>query len=461
MSRIRQVQHRLVRGLLHRLVPLPDASPGDGGQSAHPLGACGALPLAPSTIPLAEHGELAQLAGAGSAEISTRLQQALDTGTPGEGPAWSDVAMVASRLIHLAAVQAWAAPDGLLGRTLAGHARFHVVHLVREHPFDDGQPTTTLCYAALLIASFAWPELAETRRWRGPAFAGLGHSLPGLLGADGAPPVPLGPSTRALWASCLARAWADANQLGFPSDADSALLQGVNAVWRICGDTGRPPGEADDTPAILPLGEQPAGHIMRNLVLAWGLDEGAAGVLPDPVCQQLTGCVPSESPIAMAQKQWALWTWRDSGMCVAHSLIRKQPSRFWCHRPDATLQWEVGSQLVVRGSSVDRQLHVARVDGPAVRIVYQSSEGRRTALLRQARLQVVDEGQQEVSWALDQKWELTPTEKGFAGKIGRLQLLIKTDPAWRWTLSPPDASGLTHLRGVGESLQVKSIFEVR
>jgi len=454
---MRHARRRLARALLHRMVDTPDAAPTDGGRGTSPFR--GPLPAPSDALPPCVTLALT----AQAPDIAERLRAWLAENPPGSGAGWDTITVVSLRLIHLAVVRVQADLPTALGRELAGAANYHALHLVREHPFDAGSADAVLCHAALIIAGCAWPELPSGRRWRGPALAGMGRALPQLVGDDGGLQQPLPESLRALWCAALARAFCAANHESFP--ADGALLRGTSAAWRLGGDLGTlPTGSPSPTP-LLPLGDTPVPHTLRNLALVWGLDDGPAGSLPAPVCALLTGSEPTTPPTTMAGKTWSLWSWRDADTCVAHIAIRKRPARVWATGARSMLVWDLADGGLVRGGlDHDGALSRARVDGPAVSIDLSRDDGERRIVLRQARLRVTDTGVRQVRWAIDARWPLAPggtdDKPNFNGKCGRTQLIVTVDPAWRWALSD-EADGVRWLTGEGEIEQVRVTFEVR
>ena len=444
---------RLSRQVLRFLAPDLDASPAEGGLGPHPLGAGGRTPWW-SALPEDDALGGAALLAESSPEEATRLVLAwLDADTPGTGASWAAVDVVAIRLIHLAAFHAWVNTEAGLSERIAGSARAHAAWVFAELPIDESDPVTALCHAALLIAGQAWPALEDARRWRGPALAGLPASLSATVGDDGASTAPPVAAARTLWAAALARAWVEAGGGAFPREADAALARGALALWRVGGDVGLLP-TTPLTP-LLPLGPAPLSHTLRNLTLAWELDDGAPASTDDAACALLASA-PQGPPEVLSGTDWRLWTWRGSGTAAAHRIIKKQPSRVWYSAPQQRLDWSLDEGVVVSGSLPAGTLRVGRVDGNQATLIHEGASGVVDLRMRQARLSITQSGSSEVAWDIPTDWELTPSDKGgYTGKKGRTTLVVKLDPAWQWSLSG------SRLVGRGDPERVKYSFELR
>ena len=452
----RRARARISRQMLRWLAPEIDASPADGGLGAHPLGDT-PRPSWWHALPSDEAlTATAMLAESDPAEATRRMERFLAADTPGTGAGWSDPGQVACRLIHMAAFHAWVNAPEPLSHAIAGSARAHAAWLLAEHPVDDADPDTALCYAALVIAGFAWPSLPGARSWRGPGLTGLSASLPAAIGEDGASRGEPARLVRALWGAALVRCWSEVAGAPLPAAAEGALLSGAEAMWRIGGDTGRLPAPPAPISQLLPLGPTPLAQTLRNLTLTWGLAHGAPAAVDDPAHALLTGSMLSGSPEQMAGDEWQLWTWRASHSAVAHRLIRKRPSRLWYSAAAQRMVWSLDGEALAIGTLPVGTLKVARVDGPQVTLIHLlENDGIRDIRLRQARLSVTDTGMREVTWQLPEGWALTPDDKGgYIGKQGRMTFIVKLGSEWRWTL---DGS---LLRGQGEG-RVKYSFEIR
>jgi len=445
---------RISRQVLRFLAPDLDSSPVEGGLGPHPLGSGGRQPWW-SALPEDDAlGAVALLAESDPTAATERLAAWLAGDTPGEGAAWSAPDIVAIRLIHLAAFHAWVNTEDALSQRIAGQARAHAAWLFAELPIDTAHPDTALCHAALLIAGCAWPSLEDARRWRGPALAGLPASLSEAVGDDGASSYTPALLARTLWATALARGWVEAGGGSLPQAAEDALVRGVLALWRIGGDTGSLP--IASTTALLPLGPAPLSHTLRDLCLAWGLDDGEPATTDDPACLLLAGSLPAGTPESMCGPDWRLWTWRSAGAAAAHRVIRKQPSRVWYSATAQEVDWTHGGASVVSGKLPTGILKVGRVDGNQATLIHLPPTGIVDMRLRQARLSITQSGSASVTWDIPEDWELTADDKGgYTGKRGKVTLIVKLDPSWQWSLSG------RQLVGRGDPERVKYSFELR
>lgn len=403
---VRSPRDRVARALQRRLAPAPDASPVTPGRGPQPLGRAD-LP-AFATPALAELGDLALAAGRGEAVVLPDLT------LPADGP----VERVALRLVHLAAVHAWSRLSDADAERLGGAARAHARFLVRERPVAEGDLDAALVDAALVIAGYAFPALDDAAGWRGTALARLGHSLPAAL-RGGAPSGSPAHAARTLWAVALARAWASASDAALPSPALTALVEGVSALDALAGDSGPLPGEPPP-PALLPLSAGPAHDSLWDLLLAWGLVGGAPRRTADDAVQRLAGRVPTGTPQDVADDDtWRLWSWRESGVAVAHARIKGHAGRVSLRTADGLLSWDLDGAPLIWSTRAGTELTVTRVDGAKTRIIAVDADadpladGRaeRDVLVRQARLLVTDLGRSELHWRLGQAWQLVPGDK--------------------------------------------------
>lgn len=466
IANLDRARRRIARTVLARLAPPVDASPIDGGAAAiGPLSERRATPWW-TELPhgLAPLGEAALLAEFDAALAAERIESWLDADRPGEGASWADADLVAGRLVHLAVAGCRLAPNSDLARRIGGSTSAHVAWLVRNQPIDDTDPTTLLCHAALAIAALAMPALPKAHTWRNAALTGLRRSLPGSLGDDGAPRHDPPRVARALWVAALARSACTATGIAWPAEADGALLAGSDALWRMAGDRGDLPGRRPVPPAILPLGPAPLAHTLRNLVVAWGLDEAPGAQSDDPACALVAGEVPDAPVEAMAGRRWRLWTWRDTGAAVAWREVKKRPSRLWTTARDGWLDWDAGSVPIVRGALAGGagQMTVARVDGPKMRVTHQMGHAVRDVRARQARLVVEDRGVDRLEWELGRDWAFERTEAGWTGEAeSGLELIVQVDPDWTWELHPAPRAWRLVGRGTVGAKPVRSSFEVR
>lgn len=446
---------RVSRGILRLLGPRIDATAAEGGLGAHPLGERRAPWWGELTADDQTLLDAALLAESDPTAATARLESWLSSDTPGEGARWSALDSVACRLIHLAAIHAWVNLPESTAKQLAGSARAHGAWLFREHASEPGDPDVALAHAALVIAGLAWPALESARSFRGPGLGGLSSSLADATGEDGpgsADPTRL---ARAAWAAALTRAWLEASGASLPAAADGALIRAATALHRIGGDAGILPEPAAPVSPLLPLGPAPLPHTLHNLLVAWGLHQPPGAAADDPACALLTGAVPAPGAAPMAGADWRMWAWRASGVAVAHRLIRKMPARAWVSAPARRFSLNLDGETVLDADMPAGDLRVARVDGNQATLMVDHSGGTRDIRLRQARVTVADEGLSEVRWRLP-AWPREPNDKGFQARApSGAQLIIKTDPAWRWV-----CQGDT-LVGTGDPGPVKYSFELR
>ncbi len=464
---LRTTRDKLLRAVLRQATPDVDATPVDGGRGPQPLGEPDLASF--DTGPLGGLGQAALAAGRGT---STGLDGAIAWiagDRAGEGADWADPADVAVRLIHLAAVQAWTRPDPGQRAAIGGSARAHAVWLIRERPFDDADDAVCLGHCALVIAGLSWPALPEARDWTGVGLAGLRTSAPALVGNDGAPAAssPLA-AARALWALALTRAWCRAAGAALPVDAVGALVQGANALWRIQGDSDDLPRLGAPVAGLLPLSDHSIASTLRDLLLAWDLDEGeAAADRPDPAVLRLAGRTADAAAEPMApDNDWQLWSWRGAGVAVAHARIKGARGRAYYQQQDGRFQWELDGVPLLSGQRHPARLEIARRDGAKARIIacppgqdtFADDRPERDILLQKARVVVTDRGVDHIEWSLGEGWDLALDDKGnWAGEQdGRTMVVKLDDDGWTWTVRG------NHIEGHGDpTVAVRSIFEVR
>lgn len=302
---------------------------------------------------------------------------------PGESAGWVHPSDVSFRLVH------WAIGVGALGdaldpdlrRRVAGAARVHALAALAElgHQPDDHRRVAHA--AALVLAGFGWPGLAEAARFRGGGLSWLGRSLPAQILADGSP---RWGSTEALRVvaqlGVLCRGVCERG--GLPSSVGPALEQATFFLGAL-GDT------------LPPFGAAPVESL--------GVALGDAPPVPD--------------------KDWSMLTFRDGGWVIARSMHKGAINRLvvrvgqaegpWAHHDAGQIAWELGSTPILvdpgtdappaeRGAlpwpSAEREpppeLTMARQDGREVRVVVQRvgrrAEARRDVLLAATRLVVTD-----------------------------------------------------------------------
>ncbi|RME25876.1 MAG: hypothetical protein D6798_07900, partial [Deltaproteobacteria bacterium] len=207
---------------------------------------------------------------------------------------------------------------------------------------------------------------------------------------------------------------------------------------------------------------------LRDLVLAWGLDDGPrAGSDDDPAVLRLAGRMAGDPPSPMAPDgAWQLWSWRGSGAAVAHATIKGGRIRVYFQAHGGRFEWSFDDRIVVQGRREPARLAVARRDDTKVRLIaidpgadpFSDDREQRDILAQKARVLVTDRGVDRVEWTLGDGWDLARDDKGaWIGDLGDRTLVAKfDDDRWTWTVrgnrieghGPPDVA-------------VRSIFELR
>ena len=448
------VRQNISRRILHRMAPSVDASPAEGGLGVSPF--ANVQPEAWWTaLPNDDHTlqSTVMLAFCDPNEAQVRLESWLVADTPGAGAQWTQFDQVACRLIHLAVLHAKLSLPSATAQTLAGSARAHGAWLIRALADAPPSADVAVAHAALIICSLSWPSLPEASNFRGPAQKGLPTSLGQTTGDDGPGTGSPAQLARAAWAVALAKAWSQANNSLLHRDVDGAWLRAVNALWRIGGDAGALPDDPS-TCALLPLGTTPLPHTLRNLAVAWGMEAGPPAAVTDLACELLAQDLTGQAD-SMAAADWRMWSWRASDVSVSHRLIRKKPARVWCSAPQQQLHMSLGDLALLCTAMPQGTLRVARVDGNQATWLYDHGQHTRDIRLRQARVSITDTGLSSVRWELPNS-ECTPNDKGFEAPIpGGGQLIVKTDPQWRWVIQ--DGA----LIGTGPPERVRYSFEIR
>jgi len=442
-----RLKRAVSRGFLNLLGPRIDASPAEGGLGAHPLKA--AAPPWGRVLP--PDPTLRDIALTADPDHAASRLRAIPAGAE---PA-DDVAVVSCRLLHLSTAHARLNLPGDLASRVAGMARADAAWLFRQQALPHGDPDLALLHAALLTAGLAWPALEDARAFRSAGISGLRHSLGDATGEDGPGGAEPAALARAAWAVCIARAWLDAGRASLPRDADAALLRACTALWRIGGDSGTLPSPVTEVEPLLPLCETPLSHTLHDLMVTWGLHDGPPASQGSAAATLLTRITPAGAPAPMAGPDWRMWAYRASGVAVAHRTIRKMPARAWISASAQRFSLDLDGETVLDAPMPAGTLDVARVDGNQATLKLSHGPHTRDLRLRQARLQVSDDGLSEVTWTLP-PWPREATDKGFHARAPNgAQLVVKVDPAWRWTFQ-----GDT-LIGTGEPQPIKYAFELR
>lgn len=286
----------------------------------------------------------------------------------------------------------------------------------------------------------------------------LARALAGLIAADGAPAGELAGAAEALLGVAVARAFALSAGQSLPAEVDGALAAGADALYRLQGEQDALPSPAP-VHAILP-GPRPVPCSLHDAVLAWGLDQGAPASAEDPRALRLAGRPPEGRPEPLAQERWSLWSWRETGLAVAHVRMLKRPARVFLDARRGRLSWDLPGLPLLSGEAGPRgRLETSRVDGRKLRLVAASAaEGwRRDVLGQGSRLIARDSGLQQICFTLADRLDLVKTADGWLGRADGLSLEIKVEPSWRWTL---DAGVLSGVRDEG-SEEIQTSFELR
>lgn len=270
----------------------------------------------------------------------------------------------------------------------------------------------------------------------------LRSRLDQALGPDGAPKGDPEVAVVALLDAFQARAELIQRGIAFPPDLDSLLVSGSNALSRLLGEQDGLPGPLASTAPRAP-GPRPG---------PWALHDAARAI---------TGEEGLEEPAPLAGDRPALWTWRATGLCVAHARVLQRPSRVFLDACSGWLQWDMpGLGLLAGGvEREDGRLAVSRVDGRKLRMVASGRDQAwtRDVLVQGARLIARDRGLAELSWRLHPGLVLEETPEGWTGRGGDLSLEIKVERAWRWRL---EGTHLTGTRGDGPP-EVQTSLELR
>ncbi len=376
-----------------------------------------------------------------------RLTRALDRLRGGDAPAGPDPASPLARAL-ISAV----GPPGTEPR-YAEAARQGLIGAHASTP--EG---AVLLEAARVVGSCAAGETADPRL--------LEEAARGLLGPDGAARGDLPALLDAVAALALARAWLHRRALALPPEAEAALVRGADLLYRLQGEqdglpTVMEPVDAPSDPLI--PGPCPLAWSLRDAVLAWGLDEGAPASDADPLARALAGRAPEGTPGRLAGDRWALWTWRETGLAVAHTQTLRRPTRLFLDARTGGLRWDMpGLRLLsgglVEGAPARGALQSARVDGRKLRLVCADpTRGwSRDVLAQGARVIVRDKGIQQIRFIVP-SFDYARTADGWLGRGSGLSLEIKVEAGVRWTL---DGGALLGLRE-GEAGEVQASFELR
>ena len=161
------------------------------------------------------------------------------------------------------------------------------------------------------------------------------------------------------------------------------------------------------------------------------------------------------------EKDWRAWSWRSSGITVAHCRIQDEPSRVWVNATHCAFQWDWGAQTIVHASlepgPSPATLTRTRVDAPSFVAAFNTGTTERTLTARKARIIVRDQltVPTTIRWNIAKDWTLAPDAKGYIATRGEHSLIIKLDSEWRWRL---DGSTIV---GTGTTERLRCSFELR
>jgi hypothetical protein len=501
---------RAARGLLvppPRVASLP-AEPVDSDLGAFGVRAGPGAGPAPSGTERLEgrHGWFPSQVGSGDAEAATRRLVAwLRSDVPGTGPAWEHASDLAIRLLNWHVGLAWL-PEvpGELRRGLAGSAGWHLDHLHARA--GAGGHRRLLAAAGRVVGGLTFPGLKDARAHWTEGLGELARALDEIVAEDGADPE-LAPAwmAQSLWAVALARGVVLANGVGLPSAIEPLFARGAHFLERLAGGVGKLPalGEPLLAEDLVPCA-RPLAWSLGGLARAWGPPggEGAPGEATDPRLHWLGAS--SNAAVPPEPRSWGLWSWRASGVVVAETRVRGEPSRVVAtfgrqgrggpltHVAPMHLVWDLASGAVLADPGVGVHngltlegfppagapaLDVSRVDGRKARIEASATMGRaswrRELLLNQARLVAEDRvspgdggANVRMSWQLGAGWEVAGTGPEFTARRGAMSLVVQLPPGLSWervegTDAGRRATALRGFGGVGASVRLMSSFEIK
>jgi hypothetical protein len=294
-------------------------------------------------------------------------------------------------------------------------------------PQESGHPDAVACLAAELAGATHFPELGAGDAAEN--LAAFHNALGGMSNADGAPLASPALVARAAW--CAAHAVQMVPTMAPSVQAD--LIAIAHALSRFGGEMGWLPGPAE----VQGFNKDPANAASRVL----GVDT-------------------TETALEI-EKDWRAWSWRSSGITVAHCRIQDEPSRVWVNATHCAFQWDWGAQTIVHASLEPGPspaiLTRARVDAPSFVAAFNTGTTERTLTARKARIIVRDQltVPTTIRWNIAKDWTLAPDAKGYIATRGEHSLIIKLDSEWRWRL---DGSTIV---GTGTTERLRCSFELR
>lgn len=487
----------VMRPLLPAPAELPDTrwdlDPATG--AALPTGPAEGLPGVGFRAARALHRQawLPALIRAGEAdEAWARLESWLRQDLPGQGVAWIHPTDAAVRLVHWHAALSLAPAPEALRALLAGSAAWHLQILEARMPRPEATHRFVAHCAGLVVGGFTFPGVDGAATAWSHGVSRLGEVVGTLADADGGDP-DLAPAfyAQSLWFLAIARAVARGNGSTLPADVEVAWTRGAHALGALAGGVGRLPELGDDPGLPMLPFDYPLAWSLRNLALAWGLDEGdpAPRAEEDPRCALFGVSPPTVESVLQKRdlkatehyrgaraktmpappRGWDMWTWRGAGLAAAHFVMKGLPARVvfaagadrgrpWTHPAALQLLFDVGPYAVIADPGAAKEageleawarsaaahgsfapvgeMDLARVDGRKARIDGHAGEWRRSVLLQQQRVVVSDrlQGPVRLCWQLGPGWALSPQADGWLLSQGPLKVVVQLPEALRWTV---------------------------
>lgn len=477
--------------------PTWDRDPVTG--EALPIGPSGEIPTVGlvAARALHRHGWLPALVHAGEAERAWALLDSwLRFDLPGHGVAWVHGTDAAVRLIHWHAALAGNPPAELVAR-MNGSASWHLRSLTARLPEAGHRRVAHL--VGMIVGGFTFPAAPEARLAWSTGLSELRETFPALLASDGGD-LDVAPEflAQSVWLVAIARAVARANGSALPAEVESAWVGAVRYLAALAGDLGRLPA-LGDAPGIdiLALNDYPIAWSLQNLMGAWGLDEAEGAPRgADDVRSALLGATPPRPPApavkpdlkateefrgarakampAAPPRGWAMWTWRETGIVVAHLPIKGLPARAtfaasggrgepMSHPAPLQVLYEVGEHELLADPGTareagelaewiastgahnglrdgDGELTLARVDGKKARMEGITGDWSRVALLNQQRLILTDRvtttrrQRVRLTWQLGEGWDVKPGDKAWTLTRGPITVIAKLAEELQWSV---------------------------
>lgn len=371
-----------------------------------------------------------------------------------------DVVDSARRALHIALAAS------LLGDALPPATRDRAAaavshHLVKvEQNLPKAAPARCDALTSWGAAALVWPSLPESRHVWSQALQGLetvGHAR---ANADGTPN-DAGPAEVLAWveaALILGRA-ARAEGVAVPQGLAGAVGAASWHLYIRAYPEGPLPADAvgpvlADSSILAPAA--------RDATLALGWSGGrAAAEHPHGELASWLGGAASEARELTSSADWAMWSFRDGPVIVAHGRSRAVAARGvvdGSQHPTPTpavaiagleVVGDQGSGIEVSGVSSRGTLELvqARTDPRQARVVFEDQSNKRDIVFRQARVVVLDKpsraGRVSAWWEILPGWEVARTDRGLEASHPGAEKPVKlsVDERLEWTLSGQRLAG--------------------